>query len=78
MEDSSVNFVAELRERLAEITVEVPEVTGIMVEEHEFDELDDRTQTAVNKMFETQRIAKAAAGRASDAYNTVKVRTLAS
>ena len=77
MEDSSIIFVAELRERLAD-TAEVPKVAGIIVEEHEFNELDESTQTAVNKMFETQRIAKAAAGRASDAYNTVKVRALAS
>ena len=77
MEDSSETFVATLRERLSnDDTISEPVTTGILVEEHAFEDLDDRTQTAVNKMFETQRIAKRARTVADDAYSTCRVKAL--
>ena len=77
MEDSSETFVATLRERLAnDDTISEPVTTGITVEEHSFEELDERTQTAVSKMFETQRIAKRAQNVADDAYSTCRVKAL--
>lgn len=76
MEDSSENFVATLRKRLS-IEDTITEPVGIVVEEHAFEDLDERTQTAVNKMFETQRIAKRAADAADDAYSTCRIKALA-
>lgn len=77
MNDSRNTFVESLRERLSnDDTIVEPPVSSMVVEEHSFEELDDRTQTAVNKMFETQRIAKAAVNAADDAYSTVRVKAL--
>lgn len=75
MEDSSETFVATLRERLS-VEDTITEPVGIVVEEHAFDDLDERTQTAVNKMFETQRIAKAAADDANSAYSTCRIKAM--
>ena len=63
MEESSIMFVEELRERLADITSyepPVPDTAGIEVEEHDYDDLDDETQTALNRMFDTMRLSKIA------------------
>lgn len=74
MNDSQSTFVQSLRERLSEDTIAEP--SSMTVEEHEFEELDERTQTAVNKMFDTMRLAKQTAADANEAYSTVRVKAL--
>ena len=77
--DSRNTFVQSLRDRLSNDdndTIVEPQASSMTVEEHEFEELDERTQVAVNKMFETQRVAKAAAKSADDAFSTVRVKAL--
>lgn len=87
MDDSSKNFVQTLRDKLRGFEDDEDKSTdtsGYTVEEHDFEELDDRTQTAVNKMFDTMRITseqlkKARLAEESEAaYKTTRLRTLSS
>lgn len=83
MNDSSKTFVQSLRDKLSGTSNE-PEVkvTGIEVEEHKFEDLDEHTQTTVLNMFETMRLRKLSETQRlkvrGDAFNTVRTRTLGS
>lgn len=82
MDDSSKMFVETLRNKLADHTGELAtDTSGIHVQEHDFEELDERTQANVEKLFETMRLRKEQLADAEDAValdRTVRTKALAS
>jgi hypothetical protein len=76
MEDSSNSFVQSLRERIANATLrDADDVKGYAVEEHDYDELDDSTQAAVDRLFDTMQLRKESLSD-EDAFATVRTRRL--